>query len=224
MKNQYPTNTPSPANRGFTLIELLTAISIISVLGAVAMPAINSALETARMNAAMQGARQIGLGLRGYADDSGGLYPGGENDEGESISTANAAFRDLAEYLDDERVFAVSGSAWGSEAKNGGTYCGSGECHFAYITGQTNTSTSWFPLVVDGTDGSGTYNRTKGERGGLWKGRKAIVTNIDGSARTVKLKGDDESRYIPRVDEPKQNALEVSSYMGRGAELLDPEG
>ena len=210
--------------RAFTLIELLTSIAIIALLGAVAMPGINSAMQTAKMNAAMQNARQVTIGLRGYANDSGGVFPAGNNDAGDPIDTSNAAFRDLESYIDDESVFAVAGSAWGAEAKNTSPYCDRGEVHWAYVAGLSTSSTSWYPLVVDGTDGSGTYTTERGERGGLWKGRKAVVANVDGSAKTVRLRGEGDVRYLPRVDEPDLNALEVGSYMGRRAELLDPEG
>jgi len=218
--------TPTKRRRqgGFTLIELLTTISIIAVLAAVAGPALNAAMEMAKMSSAMQKARQIGLGLRAYATDNGGMFPTGENDLGESISTSNAAFRDLYDYIDDERIYAVAGSAWGSEADSQDPYCSAGECHFAYVSGLTTTAKSWWPLVTDGSDGTGTFTRKIGERGGLWKGKKVVVTRIDGSAESVKLKGQGETRFMPRLDKPEQNALDVSSYMGSRVEFLDPEG
>jgi len=223
MRKRAETPPYTRGSRGFTLIELLTSIAIIALLGAVAMPGINSAMQTAKMNAAMQNARQVTLGLRGYANDSGGVFPAGRNDSGDAIDSSNAAFRDLEAYIDDESIYAVAGSAWGSEAKNSSPYCDRGEVHWAYIAGLSTTSTSWYPLVVDGTDGSGTYTTEKGERGGIWKGRKAVVAKVDGSATTVRLQGKGDTRYIPRTDEGDQNALEVAAYMGRRAELLDPE-
>lgn len=219
---QYP--TLNGRRRGFTLIELLTVMSIIAVLGAVAMPVMKTAMEMAKISAAMQNARQVGIGLRAYAMDSGGIFPSGENDLGESITSSNAAFRDLIEYIDDERVYAVAGSAWGTEADNKDPYCSAGEVHFGYVAGLSTSSKSWWPLVVDGTDGSGSYNRDRGQRGGLWGGKKAVVARVDGSATTMKLKGDDNARYIPQLDNEGENALQVSSYMGSAAEYYDPEG
>ncbi len=215
---------PTTHARAFTLIELLTVITIIAVLAAVAVPGINTAMEMANASAGMQNARQIGIGLRGYAMDSGGLFPYEENDLGESITSSNAAFRDLIDYIDDERVYAARGSAWGAEADNKDPYCSPGEVHFSYVGGLDTSSKSWWPLVVDGTDGSGTYTREPGQRGGLRKGKKAVVLRVDGSAAAERLKGEDNARYLPRLGEEGQNALEVSGYMGSRARLLDPEG
>jgi prepilin-type N-terminal cleavage/methylation domain-containing protein len=86
---------------GFTLIELLVVIAIIGILASVAGPGLVNAQQAARASAAMQKARQIALGLRGFALDNGGDYPSGENIFGESITSSNAAFRDLADYMGD---------------------------------------------------------------------------------------------------------------------------
>lgn len=211
-------------NTGFTLIELLTSVAIIATLAGVAMPGINAALNAAKISAATQQAGQVAIGLRAFSMDNGGYFPVGENDYGESVDTSNAAFRDLAEYIDDERIYAVKGSAWGAEVDNRNPYCSAGEVHWSYIAGLDSSSTSWWPLVVDGTDGDAHYVRDKGERGGQWKGKKAIVARVDGSAESIRLRGDDDARYMPRLDEESENALEVGAYMRRGAELLDPEG
>ena len=138
--------TPCGAPQGFTLLELLTVISIIGILASVAGPGLSNALQAAKANAAMQKARQIALGLRGFALDNGGAYPAGENSFGESITSSNAAFRDLYDYLEDESVFAVKGSNWGAAADNkmesGSDFVQAGENHFAYIAGLDTMSRS----------------------------------------------------------------------------------
>jgi prepilin-type N-terminal cleavage/methylation domain-containing protein len=226
MKTKRLHSTAGPD--GFTLLELLVTIGIIAVLASVAMPGIQSAMMSGRANAAMRQGREISLGLTAYAMDYNGRFPDGQNTYGQEISNSNAAFRSLRDYIEDERVFAVGGSAWGSDADNHrdgpGEFLQPGENHFAYIAGLNNTSTPYWPLVVDGTDGSGTYNRNDGQRGGTWKGKRAIVVRVDGSASVVPLRGDDNARFIPRLEEDDQNALVVESYMSRGARLLDPEG
>ena len=231
MKTNPIISNPKKQNlkeRGFSLIELMTVVAIMAILGAVAMPGINSAMRNARQAAALNNARNIVYGLRSYAQDYDGVFPGVVDEEGEEITSSNEAFRQLLpDYIDSERVFAVSRSAWGAHADGRidepEDRLESGENHFAYIAGLDTTSRSDWPLVVDGTDGSGTYNSLKGTKGGCWEGRKAIVVSVGGSAQSVRLRGDDDERYLPRVGYPDENALDVSSYMGEIAELLDPE-
>ncbi len=210
---------------GFTLIELLTVVAIIAILGAVAMPGIQSAMLSARMNAAMQQARQVHTSLMGYAMDSGGYFPSERSNPGSSITTSNAAFRELREYISDERVFAVSNSNWGFKADNkrdGAEFLRSGENHWSYVSGLSSTSTPYWPLIVDGTNGSGTYSRQEGEKGGAWYGKKAVVVRVDGSGSVVPLKGEGDRRFLPGIEEEDQNALNTG-YMGTRAKLLDPE-
>ncbi|MFT5857258.1 MAG: prepilin-type N-terminal cleavage/methylation domain-containing protein [Verrucomicrobiales bacterium] len=217
----------SPA--GFTLIELLVVIAIIGILAGVAGPGLVNAQRAAQASAAMQKARQIAIGLRGYALDNGGAYPSGENMFGESINSANAAFRDLADYIEDESVYAVNGSNWGAKADNRidgpGEYVQAGENHFAYISGLDTLSRSTWPLIVDGTDGSGTYSTDRTQRGGVWSGKRGVMVSCDGSGSVMKLSRSNggEKRFLPRGGEPRENALETS-YMGDRVELLDPEG
>jgi prepilin-type N-terminal cleavage/methylation domain-containing protein len=216
------------AASGFTLIELLTVVAIIGILASVAGPGLINAQQAAKASAAMQKARQIALGLRGFSLDNGGAYPVGENIFGESITTSNAAFRDLADYIEDESVFAVSGSNWGAEADNkieGTSFVEAGENHFAYIAGLDSLSRSTWPLIVDGTDGQGTYTTDRKKRGGIWAGKRGVMVRCDGSG-TVKRLGrsrNGSTRFLPRDGEPQENALEVT-YMGEGVALLDPEG
>ena len=207
-------------------MEMLIVIAIIAVLAGVAGPALTNALFTAKVNGAMQQGRQIGLGLTGYAMDYSGYFPRGTNDSGENISSSNAAFRSLRDYIADERVFAVASSNWGHEADNNkdqGQFLAPGENHFSYIAGLSSTSMPYYPLVVDGTNGSGTYTRDQTARGGCWQGKKGVVIRVDGSGSVVPMKGGDNERFIPRMEKPDQNALETS-YMGQGITLLDPEG
>lgn len=214
---------------GFTLLELLTVVSIIGILASVAGPGLANAMLASKVNAAMQQARQIALGLRGFALDNGGIYPDGENLYGESISSSNAAFRDLFDYIEDEGVYAVSGSNWGAKADNRTAseteYVQAGENHFAYVAGLDTMSKGSWPLVVDGTDGQGTYTTDRKQRGGIWSGKRGVVVRCDGSGAVEtlgRMKGG-ERRFLRRDGEPEQNALDLS-YMGEGVQLLDPDG
>jgi len=61
--------------RGFTLIELLVVIAIIAILAAILFPVFSRIKEQGRKSACLQNLRQIGLGLRSYADDYDGKLP-----------------------------------------------------------------------------------------------------------------------------------------------------
>src|SRR5205823_5703974 len=97
-----------------------------------------------------------------------------------------------------------------------------GENHFAYISGLGGSSNSMWPLIVDSTNGQGFYTTNEGDFGGTWKGTKAVVVHVDGSAVMTPLLGSSTQRYIPRVDDTTKNALAVSDYMGSDAKLLEP--
>tara|TARA_R110002096_G_scaffold387471_7_gene581672 strand:+ start:4167 stop:4868 length:702 start_codon:yes stop_codon:yes gene_type:complete len=212
----------------FTLLELLTVISIMAILATIVFPGIGVAMTKAKMAAAMANARSIGQGLRSYASDNSGLFPSGTNDLDEEIVSSNDAFRSLVpEYIDNEKVFSVARSAWGSEADgridDPSDILRPGENHYSYIAGLTDTSRSNWPLVFDGTDGSGAYSETYGTKGGCWEGRRGIVAYVGGSAAVVKLEGNRGGpRYLPREGYPEENALNVE-YMGKNVTLLDPD-
>jgi len=217
----------SPA---FTLIELMTVIAIIAALAAVAGPGFAAAIRAAKMNAAMQNAKQISTGLRSFASDYDGMFPGTVDIvTEETYSNSNEVFRALIpEYIDTERVFAVPASAWGRRADGRlddvADRLKPGENHWAYIAGLTTSSRSDWPLIVDGSDGSGKYTSQPGVKGGCWEGSKGIVIRVGGSAETVPLRGDKKSRYLPRYGYPEENALDVGVYMGDIATFLDPAG
>ena len=205
----------------------MTVVSIMAILTAVATPGIQRAMMNAKQGATLSNARNVVIGLRSYAQDYDGMFPVTDL-EGEEFDSSNAAFRELLpEYIDSERIFAISRSAWGPKADGRidepEDRLEAGENHFAYIAGLDSTSRSDWPLVIDGTNGSGLYTKTKGAKGGCWEGLKAIVVTVGGSAQATRLLGDKDARHIPRVGYPDENALEVETYMGETAKLLDPE-
>ncbi|MEI9893593.1 MAG: type II secretion system protein [Chthoniobacter sp.] len=217
----------SRIHEAFTLIEMLVVISIIGILASFAIPAYQRAMKNGKMTTAMNSARQIGLALRMYSNDNDGAYPVKKNSYDEDIVTSNDAFRSLIPtYLDTEKVFTVAGSKAGPSAdeqiQDAAHILQAGENHWAFISGLTTTSKSNWPLIVDHTDGSGTYTTQEGKYGGTWGGTQAVVIYTDGSAHILALAGTGDQRFLPRPDDKTKNALTVSDYMGDDAKLLEP--
>lgn len=220
---------PVRTRAGFTLIELLTVITIIAILASISGPALNIAITKAQMVKSMGEAKGIGMALRLAAEDEDGFYPDKTNFYDEEISTSNDAFRGLfPDYIATELPFANKRSAWGPEADNRfdspGETLEAGENHFAYIAGLSTDARPDWPLIVDGTNGSGAYTNEPGAKGGAWGGSKAIVVYTSGKAAIVRLKGEGDERFIPRYKDSDENLLDVNSYMGENVRLLDPAG
>lgn len=116
--------TVSQRRCAFTLIELLVVIAIIALLAAILFPVFGRAREKARQASCTSNLKQIGLGIKQYAQDYDGSYPttkgAQDNDpatpEDESLGTMRgSAFRGaddpsglptlLLPYLKNKQVF-----------------------------------------------------------------------------------------------------------------------
>ena len=64
-----------------------------------------------------------------------------------------------------------------------------GECGYEYITALNDTSNPQFPLVMDAGIATGEadveYTNVQSDKGGIWKGKKAIIVFVDGSAQVA---------------------------------------
>jgi prepilin-type N-terminal cleavage/methylation domain-containing protein len=188
------------SSRGFTLIELLVVISIIAVLASVALPAYTGVQERAAQTKALNNAKQIGLTCKIFAQDHDGNYPSYTLQNLKPTATpvrdSNTAFAQLIpDYLQTEDIFYVAKSKWTPSAPDGQydnpqndsptNTLKQGENHWAYVLGLSDTSNASYPLIADGFVNGGQnshqYTQDSSQRGGVWKGKKAIVVRCDAS-------------------------------------------
>ncbi len=193
----------------FTLIELLVVISIIAVLASIALPAFVSVQERGFQTKDLSNAKQIGLACKLYAGDHDGLFPDKDGRAADPPTTAlgatsksNDAFACLVPaYLPTEKLFYLAKSAWSTVVPDEKTTAAADRVeantnNFAYEMGLNEVSNPSFPLIADApaTGGaSAVYTTVQANKGGVWKGKKAIVIRVDqsGNVETATITGTD---------------------------------
>jgi hypothetical protein len=180
-------------------------IAIIAVLISLLPLAISLAQKRDKQIRDLSNGRQIVLALKNFAVDHDGDFPNkkpgadyGSADDLTGANKSNDAFWWLFPiYLAGEDIFTVQGSVWSpSPPDNRLDAAGSaertdtlrqGECAYLYVTGLNETSNPEFPLVADaGTAADVTvYTKTQHEKGGVWRGKKAIILFLDGRGRIM---------------------------------------
>jgi len=187
---------------GFTLIELLVVISIIAVLAGIALPVYSTVQERGAQTKDLSNAKQIALACKLYAADNDGKFPDKDGQQADppttaltASSTSNAAFACLVpNYLPSEKLFYLGKSAWSPNTPDEKTTASTdrvevGTNNFAYEFGLTETSNPSFPLIADAPNTGGSsavYSIDPTKKGGVWKGKKAVVVRCDmsGSVET----------------------------------------
>lgn len=193
----------SSRRKGFTLVELLVVIAIIVALAALATPQIFKALKRAALVDAINNAKQVKLALDSFATDFDGQYPSDDTAEyvsegGTGSTYSNDYFRQmfLAGGTESEKIFWVKNSACAAKGapddkvKEGGQVQADlileeGDCHWAYLTDQTNLKSGSRPLILDG------YKRDTSEWDADTWDQKVVVCHIDNSCKALRMRPSD---------------------------------
>jgi prepilin-type N-terminal cleavage/methylation domain-containing protein len=198
------------SSAAFTLIELLVVITIIAILASIALPAFTSVQQKGKQTKALSNGKQIALALRLFAGDHDGTYPSylvdlnGNNTTSPptNVASSNDAFAQLfPTYLKSEAIFYVGGSAWcnanapdertdATVASPSTNTLATGENEWAFVLALNDTFNPSVPMIADGFTGAAgggvntthQYTQDQSLRGGVWKGKTALVIRADGSS------------------------------------------
>jgi prepilin-type N-terminal cleavage/methylation domain-containing protein len=185
----------------FTLIELLVVIAIIAILASIALPVFSTVQERGKQTKDMSNAKQIATACKVFAGDHDGRFPyqDGRVDPPVDIAfgtgaTSNQAFASLVpDYLAQEKIFYLAGSAWSPTVPDENTAVAADRIeastnNYAYMFGLSDTDNPGYPLVFDAPEAAATtYSVNPGTPGGVWKGKRAVVIHSDISASLEKV-------------------------------------
>jgi len=228
--------------RAFTLIELLVVISIIAILAGIALPVFSSVQVKGAQTKALSNAKQIGLACKLYATDNNGLFPSKTLSSGKPTTTdvadSNSAFAQLfPDYLQSEQIFYQAKSAFtpappddkidNPSVDSPVDTLKAGENHWAYVVNLSDTSNAALPLIADGfSDPSGhTYTTDETARGGVWKGKNAIVIRADISGSVMKAKVNGTTSTVsgnPNGGDLFDNSG-ITNWLGSANKVVNPK-
>jgi type II secretory pathway pseudopilin PulG len=180
-------------------------ISIIAILAGIALPVFGSVQVKGAQTKALSNAKQIGTALRLYAVDNNGVFPSNALKTGKPgdtpVEDSNSAFAQLMpDYLQSEDIFWLTKSKWCNLSPPDNQLdttvldkpdktLSAGENEWAYVLGLNDTSNPSFPVIANGfvDKVSHKYSINEGEKGGVWKGKQAIVVRVDTSGSVMKV-------------------------------------
>jgi prepilin-type N-terminal cleavage/methylation domain-containing protein len=222
----------------FTLIELLVVIAIIAVLASIALPVFSSVQERGAQTKDLSNAKQIALACKLYAADNDGKFPDKDGTAADpqpalaATDTSNKAFAVLIpNYLPTEKLFYLGKSAWSPNVPdenmtNPGDRCESKSNNFAYEFGLTEISNPSFPLIADAPNTGGksaVYSTDSTKKGGVWKGKKAIVVRVDQSG-TVETCTVNTAAGTSTIVGPTGGATKTDIFAPNGTTWLSDTG
>ena len=109
-----PTRRFARINAGFTLIELLVVIAIIGILAALLLPALSAAKQRSWSATCVSNLRQVGLGMKMYADQNNEIYPeSGSNihwDEIDPKTKCHGWMRQIIDFTLNTNVYHCPGN------------------------------------------------------------------------------------------------------------------
>ncbi len=218
------TTQKSAIASAFTLIELLVVIAIIAILASAALPVYTTVQERGQQTKDLSNAKQIALACKLYAGDHDGKFPyqNGQVDPPTDIaaggagSTSNQVFASLVPaYIPTEKIFYLAKSAWSPNQpdENISTAANRVEAssnNFAYMFGLGDTDNPNYPLVFDAPmPGTTTYSTNSAAKGGVWKGRKAVVINTDTSGAAINCTSASATTYNIMGKTGQANAADI---------------
>ena len=211
------------ASTAFTLIELLVVMAIIAILASIALPVFVNILQRGQQTKDLSNAKQIGLGLKLYAGDFDGLYP-------QTTGTgSNGAFNQLIpQYIPGEKIFYLAKSIWTAVPpdevfSDSASTLKSGENAYAYVGNLTDTSNPSFPIVADGFAAASTaYTSDESVRGGIWKGKQAIVVRVDTSGTVEKCTTDFKVFGPTGAASPEDIFVSSATWLGSSQTPVNP--
>jgi prepilin-type N-terminal cleavage/methylation domain-containing protein len=231
MKTLHPLPRP---RRGFTLIELLVVISIIATLAAIAVPTMGAIQMRGRMTNQVANGRSIFQAMAVYASDKDEFPTYADFDDPNTmVNNSNEAFEILLKggMLDDKRVLNNNNSAWCSrQAQNESTAKRvlPGENDWSYVAGvRWSVKDSRWPILANAfAPGTTTYVKEQAQKGGAWKGTKAVVIWAGGNGEIVETKEKGSSYFIKRPDKPGADAFQQDGewLSGDKVKVLHPAG